>query len=280
MNRLASSKRRKTAWATILVVTSLCGNVKASEALAPSAFRTLCEKVLIKTGVYHPGVRAVINDSSVGAQQIGDYVRVDNRETTVYFTRTNRGVFELNDEHYFPSEFLKAENLKDKKILDLACGDGALVEDLRRKGVEIVGLDVHLNDYQKTRPYYIRAEAGRSGLPPSSFDLILTVQGPISYLFETDVDYVRYILKEANRLLKPGGELWISPLDHDTMNIMTYGQHPEADFAALNLKASGFSVIDFASVDWMLSSINSTHNEAPHYWLRLRKDGSVKARVP
>lgn len=272
MDRFASSKRRKTAWATIIVAALLCGNVRAAEVLAPSLIRSLCEKALIKSGLYHPRVQAMINDLSVHAEMIGDFIRVEGHETEVFFTRTNRGVFELTDEHYFPKEFLKASNFKNKKVLDLACGDGRLVEDLRREGVEIVGLDVHLNDYQKARPYYIRAEADHSGLPSASFDVILTVQGPISYLFDSDADYVRYILKEANRLLKPGGELWISPLDQDKMDIFKYGQNPQTDFAALDLQSTGFSVIDFASTDWMFTSINSTVNEAPHYWLRLRKN--------
>ena len=100
------------------------------------------------------------------------------------------------------------------RVLDLGCGTGPVLCELRRNGVDVVGLD-----YSEDMLAYARARLSSQALdasgleqgdcrhtpwPAASFDIVVCL-GVISYLENYDA-----VLSEIDRLLKPGGTLLIS----------------------------------------------------------------------
>lgn len=212
----------------------LSASLSASDKLAPSRTQAACEKLLIWSGLWHPQTRATIHREGPELVDSNYRIRVhhDDVPETVTFNRTDRGFSSLREEAYYPGRFLKLDYFKNKRVLDLACGDGKFVEELRRAGVDAVGLDVFLGRYQKSKPYFVQASADDTGLPAGSADLIVSTQGPISYLYDSNPEVVRKILLEARRVLRKGGTLLISSIDIHIDEPKSYW--PE-DLAAANI---------------------------------------------
>lgn len=232
---------------------------EASKPLAPSPFRRLCEKALLSAGVYRPEIRARVSSVTQTIKTIGNFAIVisDEMGKEVFFSRTNRGLFDLQFERYFPRTYFSLESFDGKRTLDLACGDGRLVEDLRYAGIDIVGLDIYLTPYQMTKPYYSLADVRKTGFPDQSFDRILTIQGPLTYLFENG-EARDGIFKEVHRILRPGGRILISPL-------------PLNSIAELPPLPEGFRLVAWASADWMMIPAENTMEEHANFWIELEK---------
>ncbi|HLO63501.1 MAG TPA: class I SAM-dependent methyltransferase [Azonexus sp.] len=100
------------------------------------------------------------------------------------------------------------------RVLDLGCGTGPVLCELRRNGIDAVGLD-----YSEDMLAHARARLAAQALdaggveqgdcrntpwPAASFDIVVCL-GVISYIENYDP-----VLAEIDRLLKPGGTLLIS----------------------------------------------------------------------
>lgn len=101
-----------------------------------------------------------------------------------------------------------------ERVLDLGCGAGPVLVELRRRGIRASGLD-YSEDMLANARRRLRAEGLDDGdllagdcrhapWPDATFDVILCL-GVISY-----VEHYEAIIAEADRLLKPGGTLLIS----------------------------------------------------------------------
>ncbi|HEY44239.1 MAG TPA: class I SAM-dependent methyltransferase [Anaerolineae bacterium] len=90
---------------------------------------------------------------------------------------------------------------KETRILDIGCGEGALVKEYRDRGFDIVGLDINYES-----EYVIRGSVLNLEFSDKSFDLILLLD-VIEHLVFTDQEIA---LQEIARVLRPGGELLIS----------------------------------------------------------------------
>lgn len=125
----------------------------------------------------------------------------------------------LEDENFrtrrdFAVAYVLINTRPGDRILDLGCGTAPVLCELRRSGLDAVGLD-----YSEDMLLHARARLASQGLdtaglqqgdcrntpwPAASFDTVVCL-GVISY-----VDNYDPVLAEIDRLLKPGGTLLIS----------------------------------------------------------------------
>lgn len=233
-----------------------------------------CERMLVDGGWIKPPTRARINLVDGQVQRRDNIVSVELKGTgnPIRYARTARNVGDLvHTDPHFPRSFFTLENFKDKKVLDLACGEGRAVEQLLRLGVDIVGLDIHLTPYMMTKPYFIKASAHQTGLPPESFDIIYSAQGPFIYL-DHQPEMMEALIKEAYRLLKKGGLLRISPVKNDGDYRKT-GARPEIDLkdtVYMNLPA-GMRIKSWPDHWWFLENDPGEGGHQARYWLELEK---------
>jgi SAM-dependent methyltransferase len=100
------------------------------------------------------------------------------------------------------------------RVIDLGCGAGPVLSELRRDGVDVVGLDYSGDMLDNARSRLRSMGLSDSNLfqgdcrhvpyPAASFDLVVCL-GVISYL-----EHYESVLEEIHRLLKPGGTALIS----------------------------------------------------------------------
>jgi ubiquinone/menaquinone biosynthesis C-methylase UbiE len=108
-----------------------------------------------------------------------------------------------------------------KKVLDYGCGPGDLARRLVERGAgEVVGIDISEAEIEEARARaaaagmadrarFLVADAHRTGLPDSSFELILG----IAILHHLELEKA---LAEIRRLLQPGGRaVFMEPLWHN-----------------------------------------------------------------
>lgn len=90
---------------------------------------------------------------------------------------------------------------KKIKILDLGCGEGVLVEEYKKKGYDIIGLDTNFKS-----DYVIRGDATNTGFKDNTFDLILCLD-VIEHLYPEQQDK---LIKEIEGIIKDNGKIILS----------------------------------------------------------------------
>lgn len=131
----------------------------------------------------------------------------------------------LNLDRYWRHRLLKsAVSASPRCILDVACGTGDVMRLLSRELPEsrIIGLDLShnmLREAHQRHPSmgYVRANGIQTPFPSQEFDLIT-----ISFGFRNMPSHAEF-LKEARRLLKPGGRLLILELTQPKNPMMRAG---------------------------------------------------------
>jgi SAM-dependent methyltransferase len=105
--------------------------------------------------------------------------------------------------------FLAGVPAPGRRTLDLGCGEGRFSRDLRAMGHRVVGLDVSVSMLDAARraepaiPVCL-ADASRTPLADGSFDLV------IAFMSLQDVDEAAAAIREAARVLEPGGRLCLA----------------------------------------------------------------------
>ncbi|MFX1408934.1 MAG: class I SAM-dependent methyltransferase [Promethearchaeota archaeon] len=128
--------------------------------------------------------------------------------------------FDLENENFFRLSYLKFKillgNVKNKKILDVGCGNGALSFYLTRKGAEVIGIDLSINFVE-----FCKKEANNLQLntefrvmnaqipdfKEDTFDIIVGTR------VVHHIPNISLFFRECKRILKKGGFiLFIEPL--------------------------------------------------------------------
>jgi len=180
--------------------------------------------------------------------------------------RTNREVLE---------QFLE---LPGKTIIDVGCGDGSLVRLLTRKGAHVTGIEASPKQLSRARAAdtvgderYIQGYAEELPADSRSADIVIFLNS----LHHVDVDDLARALKEAARVLKHGGVLYVSeplaegpyfelmrPVNDETVvrqrayetlqQAHLYGFLPECELVHVN----AVPITDFAAFERRITLVN------------------------
>lgn len=109
---------------------------------------------------------------------------------------------------------LDFDYLKNKLTLDVGAGSAAIAEEAKRKGIEVLSLDINPEMWTERGMNlpdvpYIKASAEKLPFTDEMFDLIISHAGPFSTVSSKKM--FTKILIEAKRVLKKGGELRFGP---------------------------------------------------------------------
>jgi 2-polyprenyl-6-hydroxyphenyl methylase / 3-demethylubiquinone-9 3-methyltransferase len=160
--------------------------------------------------------------------------------------------------------------LRGKKILDVGCGGGLLSEALAREGADVVALDLaeelieiaklHLYESHLKVEYRLQSVESLAEEIPGQFDAITCME-----MLEHVPD-PSSILRACEKLLKPGGKLYISTLNRTPAafavaivgaeylaNLLPKGTHEYQKFIkpselASWCRAEGFNVLDISGL--------------------------------
>jgi ubiquinone/menaquinone biosynthesis C-methylase UbiE len=100
---------------------------------------------------------------------------------------------------------------RDSKILDVACGEGEMLDLMHDTGFsDLTGLDPFEPSRKNISPWrFVQGRAGKLSFQAGDFDVILCAHA-LHHL--SGVEEIRRFLQEAERVLRPGGRLFI--IDH------------------------------------------------------------------
>lgn len=135
--------------------------------------------------------------------RITEYERTNRRASSIFDGKTG----ELGGFFQSPRDFANA--LGPVRLLDLGCGGGGFVRDLRNLGFRATGLDLHLEDSCLKNPAFVRGDAYSPPFEPGSFDCITSVFSVFHYEPLRDLPHLTSM---ALRLLAPGGRLLLNGL--------------------------------------------------------------------
>ena len=141
-------------------------------------------------------------------------VRVQRSNQIIDYHRTNRTASEIFDHRlgelheFFSTAQDFATVMKHKRILDLGCGDGACVQDLKKLKLNIVGVDLHLSSAKK-KPLLIQADAFALPFKDQSLDVIISIWSVFKY---EPLHRLSFLLEECFRALSSRGSLLLSSI--------------------------------------------------------------------
>ncbi len=108
------------------------------------------------------------------------------------------------------------DQIAGRDVLDVACGGGRITVPLLRRGFDVVGTDFVPEFESKIRQHesefngkfrFVASDMLALPFPDASFDALTCIN---SLVYLHDADEVRRCLAEMTRVLRPGGQLFIT----------------------------------------------------------------------
>lgn len=126
---------------------------------------------------------------------------------------TDRGVTEQ-----WPTEWSDYSGLRGRQLLDVCCGGGAKVRELREQGVDAHGVDIGRIGHDN--PAYLHfGRAEHLPFVDQSFDRVETRMGAI-WMQQESIDECRNLLAEMIRVTRDGGSIRIFPTREDQLQAL------------------------------------------------------------
>jgi SAM-dependent methyltransferase len=174
------------------------------------------------------------------------------------------------------------------RLLDFGCGNGRFLEQMKRFGWKVTGVDICDAVMQRLRRERgLDAHAGslpHPDFPPRSFDVI-TMWHSLEHVHNP-----RQVLRAAHNLLIPGGRLVVAVPNIDSLPFEWFGSawygldvprhliHFAPDTLRDMLQSCGFAADPPRMVrhsSWLRHSARNAANSAASFWLRL-----CRAKLP
>jgi SAM-dependent methyltransferase len=109
------------------------------------------------------------------------------------------------------------------RVLDFGCGGGSFLAEMRAQGWQVTGLDVSAPTVERVRSelglHVLEGSLPHDELKPESFDVI-TMWHSLEHVHQP-----REVLREANRLLAPGGKIIVAVPNIDSLPFRWFGRH-------------------------------------------------------
>lgn len=132
-------------------------------------------------------------------------------EQRQWYKKTNRGLKILvgslspaDVDTAYPKRILN-EIGPGMRVLDVGCGYGQFVRDLRARGINAIGVDPQ--DELPKAPYLINADLQNANFDNGSFDAILSAHSIFNY--NESSEFRLAALRKMAELLKPGGKIYL-----------------------------------------------------------------------
>jgi ubiquinone/menaquinone biosynthesis C-methylase UbiE len=109
------------------------------------------------------------------------------------------------------------------RILDVPCGWGRHAVLFAEQGYDVIGADLSFELLRRApaRPRYVAADVRQQPFPAASFDAVINVFTSLGLFLDDNEDV--QALREARRLLKPGGRFLLESMHRDDV-IAAYAQ--------------------------------------------------------
>lgn len=118
----------------------------------------------------------------------------------------------LEDNYFDLRSVRKLRKAIRQPVLVVGAGQGLIVAELRRQGLQCEGLDLspEMVKYAKSRRGLALIEADAKAMPfaPAAYETIIYATGVIDFI--GDEEAIRAILEEGRRVMKPGGKIFIA----------------------------------------------------------------------
>lgn len=130
---------------------------------------------------------------------------------------------EVQMHEWLDSTVVRIRSLRPKRLLEIGCGVGLLVQHLAPECERYVGTDIStaaldgLRQWMSTRPEFATVEllhrtaTELEDLPAGAFDTVV-LNSVVQYF--PDIDYLLTVVQEAARLLTPGGRIFLGDVRH------------------------------------------------------------------
>jgi ubiquinone/menaquinone biosynthesis C-methylase UbiE len=220
-------------------------------------------------------------------------------ESWADFVRMGKDYY--RDEMNNPAAFRMIGNVRNKRVLDLSCGEGSNTRILAKKGATIVGVDLSKEMIQLARQnekkerlgirYYVSDASDLKELESECFDVVTC------FMALMDIERYEEAISEVTRVLKKNGRFVFS-ITHpcfefgDTVNgeplaewKYEEGTEDTAERKAVHLEVRRYFGIVTCKVSWNMKRLvkpfqtTSFHRTLTDYFRALHKSGFVVTRL-
>jgi len=179
---------------------------------------------------------------------------------------------------YHRDQFLDLLPAPGRLTLDVGCGEGRLSRDLKARGHTVIALDGSRSMVEAARQAdpaieTILGDAAHLPFPDGHADLV------IAFMSLEDIDDAEGAIREAARVLEPGGRFCVA-IVHPLGSAGRFdGDDPDSPFVIRGSYLTPFRYRDLVERDGFKVTFESTHRPIGWYFAALQSAGFLVERL-